>query len=70
MPVIAASESIASIHALLNHRPFTVRGNDETVKIKLKSVCDRVVIDASGKAAGAYQRISIQAGAFRVTATV
>src|SRR5205085_4049848 len=56
MPVITASHGAISVHALLNHDPFTVGGNHETVKVKLESVLDRVVVHPRGQAAAAHQR--------------
>ena len=46
MPVIAAGQPARFVHALLHHRPFARRGDDERVQVDLKSVGDGVVVDA------------------------
>jgi hypothetical protein len=45
--MVPACHSAIAIHSLLDDCPFATRGNNESVKIKLKAVNDCVVIDAS-----------------------
>src|SRR5258707_15383867 len=68
VPVVAASQAARAIHSLLNDGPFAFCGDDETVKVELKSIGDRVVVDSRRQATGAHQRFAIEAGAFGVAA--
>ena len=63
MPVIAAGEAAGIIQSLLNNGPFTISGHDERMKINLKTVGDRVVVDACGQTAGANKCLSIESAA-------
>src|SRR3954469_256991 len=60
MPVIAACETCGVIHALLHDSPFTVRGQNERVYIKLKPITDRIVINARSQTARPNERIAIE----------
>src|SRR5438046_6160838 len=61
MPVIPASHPITIIQTLLHHGPFATRRHDETVKVNLKPVGDRIVVDARCESAGADQGVAIEA---------
>src|SRR3954468_16420730 len=62
VPVISPSHGTGIVHALLHHRPLAAAAHDEGVQIKLEAVGNGVVVDASGEAAGAHQRVAIEAG--------
>lgn len=59
--MVAASQPTAVIHALLHNCPFSRSAYDETMKIKLKAICDGVVVNAGCQSAYASQFIAIQA---------
>lgn len=61
VPVIATRFAGCVVQTLLHHSPFARAGHDKRVQINLKSVGDGVVVDASGKAAGADQFFPIPA---------
>src|SRR5262249_59049242 len=61
MPVIAACKTRRLVHSLLHDRPLTIRRQNERVKIKLKAVGDRIVVDAGREAARSDERITIEA---------
>ena len=61
MPVIAARQPAAFVHPLLHDRPFAICGDDERVQVDLEAVGDRIVVDACGEAAGADQRVAVEA---------
>ena len=48
MPMIPAGHSAAIIQALLNYCPLTVRSDNETVQVDLKTVSDCIVVDSGG----------------------
>jgi len=60
MPVVAPSHVVGRVHPLLHDGPFPGFVNHEGVQVKLKTVSNGVVIDASGEPAGAGQFIAIQ----------
>jgi hypothetical protein len=62
MPVIAPRLPLLAIHALLHHSPFSVIGDEETVKIELESILHGRAVDLGDQPAGAYQRLAIDAG--------
>src|SRR5258708_31127148 len=68
MPVIAASKSAGAIHSLLNNSPFAIGSYDQAVKVKLKPIGDGIIVDTRRETTGAYQAISVETGAVRVTA--
>ena len=49
VPVIPASHSAPIVQTLLHDGPLALRSYDETVEVNLKSVGDRIVVDARGK---------------------
>ena len=63
VPVIAAGQAARLVHALLHDRPLAVGGHHERVQVDLEAVGDGVVVDARGQAAGADQRVAVEAGA-------
>ena len=63
VPVIAPRQPARLVHPLLHDRPLAVGGDDERVQVDLKSVVDRVVVDARGQPAGAHQRVAVEARA-------
>src|SRR3989442_8325579 len=60
MPMITTRHAAAVIQALLYYGPLAVRRDDEAVQVNLKAVGDRIVVDARGQPAGAYQRFTIK----------
>ena len=61
MPMIAPRHAVVLVQALLHHRPLAVRRYDKTMKIDLKSVGDRIVVDPRGKPAGPDQGVAVEA---------
>src|SRR5262245_547675 len=64
-PVIAARHPAPIVQALLDDGPLAVRRDDETVKVNLKAIGDRVVVDARGEPASAYQSFAVEAATLR-----
>ena len=62
MPVIAARQPRAFVHALLNDRPLAGLRQDEAVQVDLEAVDDRVVVDLGREPAGPHQRLAVEAG--------
>jgi len=62
VPMIAAGEAIALVHALLHDCPLTGFVDDERVEVELKAIGDGVVVDAGGEAAGAGEILAVEAG--------
>ena len=50
-PVIPARLSALAVHALLDHRPAAVIGDDEPVQVKIEPVLDRGAVDFGDKTA-------------------
>jgi hypothetical protein len=63
VPVIAACLPLLAVHALLYHRPLAVVGDDEAVQIEIEAVLHGGAVDLGDEAAGAGQRLAIQADA-------
>ena len=57
--MVTPREACISIHPLLNDHPFAVGANDKGMKVELKAVRNRIIVDLSGQPAGAYQCIAI-----------
>jgi hypothetical protein len=62
-PVIAARHPGVVVHALLNHGPLPVGGDDETVKIEVETILDSRAINLRDEPAGLGQRLAIKARA-------
>src|SRR6186713_718841 len=65
MPVVTASETAGLVHALLHDRPVAVLCENERVQVDLKAVAHRVVVDASGEAAGSHEGVAVETRAIR-----
>ena len=63
--MIAPRQPRLLVHALLDDGPLAVFREDEAVQVNLKAVGDGVVVDARGQAAGADQRIAVEARRLR-----
>ncbi len=61
VPVVAASHAAPIVQSLLYHGPLAVRCHNKAMEVDLKSVGDRIVVDARGKPAGADQGFAIEA---------
>ena len=60
VPVVAASHAAPIVQSLLYHGPLAVRCHNKAMEVDLKSVGDRIVVDARGKPAGADQGFAIE----------
>src|ERR1044071_2544162 len=58
--MISSSKSASIIETLLNHCPLGICGHNKTVKVNLKPVGDRVVVDARCQPAGANELIAVK----------
>ena len=70
MPVIAARHPALIIQALLHNRPFTVRGDNETMQINLKAIADRIVVDRAVKLADAQDAFTVKAASDKQSISV
>jgi hypothetical protein len=61
--VVAAGGAGIVLHALLDHDPLAVVGDDETVQVELEAVLDRGAVDLGDEAAGAGERRAVEADA-------
>src|SRR5690242_9798988 len=61
VPVITPGHAALIVQSLLDHGPLTVRSHDEVMQVDLKTVSDRVVVDASREPAGPHESVSIEA---------
>src|SRR5262245_45774893 len=64
VPMITARHAAGLIHALLHDSPIAFRRQHKRVKVDLKSVRNRIVVNACGEPARADERLPIKAGAF------
>lgn len=67
MPMIATRHSGGIVHSLLHDSPFPVAGENEGMKVKLKTVGHSIVVDAGGEAAGSDKCFTVSAGHRRDT---
>ena len=61
--MIAAGQTAAAIHALLNHHPMAVVGDNETMQIEIESILQRGAVHLGDETAGLRQRRAIKADA-------
>ena len=61
-PVVAPGLAAIAVHALLDHDPVSVVGDDEAVEIKLEPVLDRRAVDLGDQPARLGERRAIEAG--------
>ena len=61
-PVIAPRLAAVAVHALLNHDPVSVIGDDESMEIKVKPVLDRRAVDLGDKPARPGKRCAVETG--------
>src|SRR6266542_6518170 len=64
VPVIPTSYSPPIIQTLLHDCPLAIRRHDETVQVDLKSIGNRIVVDASGESTGADQGFAVEPATF------
>src|SRR5690349_4374107 len=57
VPVITPRHAALIVQSLLDHGPLTVRSHDEVMQVDLKTVSDRVVVDASREPAGPHESV-------------
>ena len=62
-PVVAAGGAGGVVHALLDHDPLAVVGEDEGVEVEGEAVLDGGAVDLGDEAAGAGERVAVEAGA-------
>ncbi len=62
-PVVASGGAGIVLHALLDHDPLAVVGDDEAVQVELEAVLDRGAVDLGDKAAGAGEGGTVEADA-------
>src|SRR5262249_11872993 len=65
MPMVSAGKSRIFVHPLLDNGPFSIGRNYKCVKINLKAVRDRVVVDSGRKTARPDESLTIEAPAIR-----
>jgi hypothetical protein len=61
--MIAARQPAFAIHALLDHDPMTVVGDDEAVQIEIETVLQRGAVHFGDETAGLRQRGAIETDA-------
>ena len=59
-PMIAASRPACVVHALLDHRPAAVIGDDEAVQVEVKAVLDGGAVDLRHQPAETGERRSVE----------
>ena len=62
-PVVAAGVAAVAVHALLDHDPLAVVGDDEAVQVELEAVLHRRAVDLGDEPARPRQRRAVEAGA-------
>ena len=62
-PVITARRPAAVAHALLDHRPAAVVGDDEAVEIEIEAVLNGGAVHLGDEPADSAKRRSVEAGA-------
>src|SRR5262245_41430363 len=67
MPVITTGLPLVAVHALLNHGPLAIRGDNEAVQIEVKPVLHRGAIDLRHETACVDQAIAVDADAIAQT---
>jgi hypothetical protein len=55
MPMVAPGLFLIAVHALLDHRPSAVVGDEETVQVEIEAILDGCAIDLGDKTARARQ---------------
>jgi len=65
VPVVTPRQPVRLVHALLDNRPLSLRADNERVKVDLKSVGDRIVVDPRGQPAGSDESFAVQSLSFR-----
>jgi hypothetical protein len=61
-PVIAPGLAAVAVHALLDHDPVSVIGDDEAMEIKVKPILDRRAVDLGDKLARPGKRCAVETG--------
>src|SRR5215831_14780857 len=65
MPMVSAGKSRTFVHPLLDDGPFSVGSHCKCVKVNLKAIRDRVVVDPGRKTARPDESLTIEASAIR-----
>ena len=60
-PVIPPGLAAVAVHALLDHDPVSVVGDDEAVEIEVKAVLDRRAVDLGDEPARPGERRAVEA---------
>jgi hypothetical protein len=60
--VIAPGLAAVAVHALLDHDPVSVIGDDEAMEIKVKPILDRRAVDLGDKLARPGKRCAVETG--------
>ena len=61
--MIAARQPAVAIHALLNHHPMAVVGDDEAMQIEIEAILQRGAVHLGDETAGLRQRRAIETDA-------
>src|SRR6185437_6688961 len=60
-PVIAARQPGFAVHALLNHDPFSIVGDDEAMQVEVEAVLYRGAVHLGDQPAGSRESATVEA---------